>query len=400
LLYCPPVKYLAPLSLVVFVGCAAIDSPSDEQSAALSNGSPQAVGVLRLLNAEQVGFETLDVDVGLDRRAAENLIAHRDGPDGFYHTNDDDFFDTLEEVDSISYVGPSAMAKLVAYAEANSYVPGPDEILGSFEGVLFTVAEAQSALELCNEESEGVLDGEIGLDSRAVDGIFDARPFATMTELAAAYYVGKSALGKLKAYVKAPAPGERADCRHHGDCKSTESCRGIPFDGSSDFGKCAPKGNVAGAGNDCDLDDPCLPGLFCGGLTLGGGMCINDWQHDTFVNSTQRFIPQDTPLPVATSVVVRGQATVPFDITVDIELAHSDPDSLKIVLFDPNGADAVLWDGPNEGGAEFPGSFIALGTISRDDMVNGRWLLRVWNEDGKGLGNLHGWTLWLSSNFD
>ena len=219
-----------------------------------------------------------------------------------------------------------------------------------------------------------------------------------MPELAALFYVGPSALGRLKDFVATPTT--RADCRHDGDCSGNGRCEGIPFDGSSEFGKCRPRGHVLGAGNDCAIDDPCGPGLFCGGLTFRStGMCVADWQQDTFVNNTQRFIGQD-PTPVATSVVVRGQATVPFDITVDVELAHEDPSSLKVVLFDPNGTDAVLWDGPSEGGAAFPGSFIALGNISRDDTVNGRWMLRVFNVEGRGLGNLHGWTLWLSSNFD
>ncbi|HUH03942.1 MAG TPA: hypothetical protein VML75_18225 [Kofleriaceae bacterium] len=70
-----------------------------------------------------------------------------------------------------------------------------------------------------------------------------------------------------------------------------------------------------------------------------------------------------------------------------------------MALMDPNGAEAVLWDGPNQSGA-FPGSFIALGQISRDDQVNGRWLLRIWNDSGRGLGNLHGWTLTLNSRWD
>ena len=73
---------------------------------------------------------------------------------------------------------------------------------------------------------------------------------------------------------------------------------------------------------------------------------------------------------------------------------------LDFTYYDPNGTDAVLWDGPSETGP-FPTEPIpALGNISRDDMVNGRWLLRIENVGGGGLGNLHGWTLWLSSNFD
>lgn len=392
-------KSLASFSLLLSTlafGCA---DGVDSQTLALTESTPDAVGVLRLLNDPQVDFTLLDDAVRLDRRAAKNLIEHRDGPDGFYGTNDDDLFGSIEEADALPYVGPSALAKLLSYAEANGYLPGPEDILGSFDGVPFTVAQAETALQLCNEESEGVLDVEIALDRRAVTSILNARPIVSMSELASLYYVGGSALSRLKDYVALPV--ERADCKHNGACPDGEVCEGIPFDGSSEFGKCRPVANIPNVGANCNVGNPCGPDLFCGGLTFGGGgMCIADWQQDTFENTTQRFIPQDTPIPVATSVTVRGQATVPFDITVDVDLAHDDPHSLKIVLLDPNGADAVLWDGPNEGNAAFPGSFIALGNISRDDMVNGRWLLRITNEEGQGLGNLHGWTLWLSSNFD
>ena len=392
-------KYLAPLALVFFVGCAADQSSPGTSTAALLNGTPEAVGVLRFLNSPSVTFEMLDIDAALDRRAAANLLAHRHGPDGFYGTPDDNPFDSLEEVDAIKYVGPVAMDKIIAFADLSGFVPGPDDILGTFDGVAFTVAEADQTLLLANNESEGVLDFEIDLDSRAVSSILDARPISTMIELAELHYVGPAMLGRFKNYVATPA--ERIDCRFHGDCGSSGHCEGIPFDGSSEYGKCRPKANTPGAGNPCDANDECGPGLICGGLTLGFDMCIQDWQQDTFENTTQRFIPQDTtPFPVATSVTVRGQATVPMDIVVDIDLAHSDPHSLKIVLSDPNGAEAVLWDGPDEGSGDFPSSFVALGEISRDDMVNGRWLLRIWNVDGNGLGNLHGWSMWLTSNFD
>ncbi len=392
-------KLLAALSLPLILTACDASHDVTESSKPLTQDAANAIGVTRLLNDPSTSFEILDDDVALDRRAARNLIAHRDGSDGFYGTSDDDLFDDIAEADAVRYVGPSALAKLLAHAEANAYIPGPEDLLGRFDGVTFTFAEAESALQLCNNESEGVLDDEIGLDRRAVTSILDARPISGMGELASLYYVGGSALGTLKAYVAQPQA--RIDCRGTAECPSSEVCEGIPFDGSSEFGKCRPLANIPGVGDDCSINQPCGPNLFCGGLTFGGGgMCIGAWQQDTFVNTTGRFIPQQTPQPIATSVTVRGQATVPFDITVDIDLSHDDPHSLKIVLFDPNGTDAVLWDGPNEGSASFPRSFVALGNISRDDTVNGRWVLRITNESGSGLGTLHSWTLWLSSNFD
>ncbi len=65
---------------------------------------------------------------GVHSRAAENLVAHRDGPDGVFGTDDDALFATIAEVDAVSWVGPVAIRQLVeaargeACAEANEGV--------------------------------------------------------------------------------------------------------------------------------------------------------------------------------------------------------------------------------------------------------------------------------------
>jgi hypothetical protein len=70
----------------------------------------------------EASFEVLDDDVALDRRAAENIVGHRDGPDGVLGTADDDPFDDLAELDAIPYVGPVALEKLRAWVEAQGLV--------------------------------------------------------------------------------------------------------------------------------------------------------------------------------------------------------------------------------------------------------------------------------------
>ena len=42
--------------------------------------------------------------MGLDRRAAQNIIDHRDGPDGIAGTGDDDLFDDITELDGARYL--------------------------------------------------------------------------------------------------------------------------------------------------------------------------------------------------------------------------------------------------------------------------------------------------------
>jgi hypothetical protein len=57
--------------------------------------------------------------VGLDVRAARNIVEHRRGPDGEPGTADDDRFETLAELDDIAYVAGRAFAKLAAFAGEN-----------------------------------------------------------------------------------------------------------------------------------------------------------------------------------------------------------------------------------------------------------------------------------------
>jgi hypothetical protein len=63
-----------------------------------------------------LAYQLPDVDVALDRRAEENIVAHRDGPDGYPGGGDDDPFDTVDEPDAVPYVGRSALENLRAYA--------------------------------------------------------------------------------------------------------------------------------------------------------------------------------------------------------------------------------------------------------------------------------------------
>jgi hypothetical protein len=188
------------------LGMACQPSPDREEgsydavTAAIHDGTPESIGVLGLLNAVDTDVPLLDIDVGLDRRAAENLVAHKNGADGVAGNDDDDAFDDVDEVDAIPYVGPSAFDKLLAYAAAHGYVPGDDDLLGVYDGVSFTVKEAQATLTLANNEAHATLDGPIGLDVRAVDSIVAARPIASVLALSELHWVGESALRKLKTH--------------------------------------------------------------------------------------------------------------------------------------------------------------------------------------------------------
>ena len=161
-------------------------------------GTPEGVGLLDFLNAEATTQNVLDYTVGLDRRAAGNLIAHRDGGDRKWGTSDDDIYNTVDEVDSVRFVGPKTLDRMVGYALQSGFVPGANDVLGVYDGVAFTVEEADATLKLVNMLDEQTLDKDLGLNAIAAASIADAQPVGTVDGLSRLYYVGHSALSTLK----------------------------------------------------------------------------------------------------------------------------------------------------------------------------------------------------------
>jgi hypothetical protein len=145
-------------------------------------------------------FDQLDTDVGLDARAARNLVDHVDGPDGRRGSTDDAPFTTLADVDDVPYVGPAALLALDEYVRAHAAPL-------SVEGVSMTFAEAALVVALCNSAAEDVLDVEVGLDARAAAALVEQRPHADIEAVAAVPYVGPAALTDLLAFV-APEDGD------------------------------------------------------------------------------------------------------------------------------------------------------------------------------------------------
>lgn len=186
--------------LFLLVGCdGATDLAGTAPTSRIVEGSPEAIGLLALVNDGATTFELLDDGVGLDRRAASSIVHHRDGGDATFGTADDQPFEAVAEVDALYYVGESALQLLADFAWDQGLVPAEDEdVLGTWDGVTFTVAEADRVVELANTAGGSYLDDDLALDARAVDSIVGARPIATVQELAGLYYVGQTALTTLK----------------------------------------------------------------------------------------------------------------------------------------------------------------------------------------------------------
>ncbi|MBO6940099.1 MAG: proprotein convertase P-domain-containing protein [Deltaproteobacteria bacterium] len=115
---------IGDLDSVSYVGPAALEAllAYVRENGWLDVGAVERdVAILALVNHPDTTLELLDLDVGLDVRAATNIIAYRDGADAAVGTADDRLFASIEELDMISYVGPSALDDLAAYALANGY---------------------------------------------------------------------------------------------------------------------------------------------------------------------------------------------------------------------------------------------------------------------------------------
>ncbi|HWB76682.1 MAG TPA: hypothetical protein VG755_17070 [Nannocystaceae bacterium] len=122
-----PRRKVARLALVLVctaLACGSDPSGGDGRDDRFGAGSGKAdgglsdaeiAGVLAVVNALSV--QELDDDVGLDRRAADGIVAQRD---------DDGAFEDLAALDAVPYVGQSALDKLVEYATDNGFVDGDD----------------------------------------------------------------------------------------------------------------------------------------------------------------------------------------------------------------------------------------------------------------------------------
>lgn len=171
-----PFATLAALDDVAWVGPAALEAIHDYARASRSDDEL----VLELANT--ASFEVLDLDVGLDRRAAEGIVAQRP-------------FTTMDRLDAVPYVGPVALEQLRAWARRSEEPP---------EEPADPPADGDAAvLELANTASFETLDVDVGLDVRAARNIVDQRPFATIAELDAVPWVGPAALEAMRTHVGA-----------------------------------------------------------------------------------------------------------------------------------------------------------------------------------------------------
>jgi len=385
-------------------GAPVVDGePSPDPAAlGLTEGTPEALGVLALLNDPATTEACLDVDARLDSRAAHNLVAHRDGPDAKPGTADDDLFDDIAEVDGVKWVGTAALKLLAAFATQEGYVkPAGGGVspsgAGSYEGVYFSARQVALTIQLANTASVATLDDDVSLDSRAASGIVATRPLSGLDQLAAVSYVGATALRLMRDY--ADLYLDLPVCSPASPCLTGLKCVGVPAVGQA-VGRCVDTAVLPGQGSSCTMNASCGVGLVCAGLTLGAapGQCLPGWMAREFTDESTSGIP-DGVSGASSSVLAFGLASVPVDVTVRLDIEHPRPADLLISLTDPNGQVVIVWNRQAGSGPDVVGRFVAKG-ISGDDQVNGEWLLTVSDQVKGESGTLRGWSLDLTSRWD
>lgn len=159
---------------------------------------------LDFLNDPTTDLRILDHEVGVNRRGARNLIAHRNGPDGVYPSYDDNPFQTLAEIESVRYVGPVSVQLIVDFARQRMVQPGV-----MVEGILFSEEEEAAVLWGLAQASVEELTYELGVHRRAADALIANGPYASIVEVAGIEHVGHATLLSLRGH--APVWSEKMD---------------------------------------------------------------------------------------------------------------------------------------------------------------------------------------------
>jgi|GEM_PF-2388450 len=213
--------------------------------------------------------------------------------------------------------------------------------------------------------------------------------------------------------VRCDAPvGEGGNtCSENADCADGFRCEGRIDDDNpvgTPLGLCVDT-NAPGSFDECDAIRDCDQG-YCAGLIGfdGWGMCTPGWMFGERNNPQVLDADGDT---ARSDVFVYGQATVPMDLQLTLDLFHDvDVEQLTIELLIPGYEGSPDDDRPRVTVWPADGVSTNLATGGRvvlpvrafgDESINGAWTLVVTEDGLDGLsGGVDGWTLAFSSRYD
>jgi hypothetical protein len=145
----------------------------------------------------------LDLDVGLDSRAAENLVAGAP-------------YASITAMGPVGWVGPSALVSLKNHARSwwlsSQGASQSQTLAGTFDGVEFDEATAKLAIGIANAASHQQL-VDHGMYSAGADAIVSARPYATLDEVSEVKGVGTATMSALHDYAASGKWPEECDTK-------------------------------------------------------------------------------------------------------------------------------------------------------------------------------------------
>lgn len=171
---------------LALAACAVDDAQIQSTDAALTVPTE----LLTFLNDPQTSFEVLDSKVGLDSRAARQIVAHRDGADWLPMTADDNPIDSLEELEAIDRVGPGTIWELERWIES----PTEGWVV---EGVSFSDLQAELVIDWTNNVEAWQIE-DLPIQQRAIDTILAERPYTHVLDLAEGEGIGPVTLTALR----------------------------------------------------------------------------------------------------------------------------------------------------------------------------------------------------------
>lgn len=223
------------LVVVAVAGCGAdlavISDDGADESWETATGELSTGAILAFLNGEDATFLVLNDDVGLDGRAARNIVNRVRGPDEALGTADDRPLRTLAELDALPWVGTAALTALDRFVVARGGGPGAPTLV---EGVSFTAGEAAAATAVCNDARLEL----VGFTSSQRTNLAAGRPHVNLISVASTSGIGPAALTKLRTFVAGalpPGPPQPAGCQetarsHDGvPFSADEACRAVEF---------------------------------------------------------------------------------------------------------------------------------------------------------------------------
>ena len=110
------------LLTVGFVGCDQETGTTEDNAKALASETTLEAQAVRALVNDPATTKEILVSGKVTKATAANILKHRDGADATPRTADDDLYDTLQELDVISGVGPATYKNLVKLATDKGYL--------------------------------------------------------------------------------------------------------------------------------------------------------------------------------------------------------------------------------------------------------------------------------------